>query len=129
MNKLDPTKFHYDTEENRWFTRLEPPGIHLCVPGEADGPDQSVFPLAERILKEFEEFVIQANGYLSLFVDKKYLHIKEPATGEGLSCGFEPNRITIDLYFEDDVYGAWSVTFRQDREQRWWPVAFCREEQ
>lgn len=99
------------------------------MPGEAIGPDQTAFPLAEQLLLEFDELIIQAESYLSLFVDKKHLHITKPAYGEALSCGFEPNRITVYFTFEDDVYGYWSVTFRQNRKQKWWPFAFSREEQ
>ncbi len=130
MIKLNSTQFRYSEEEKAWFARFGPEKVEVSVPGDAvTGPDQSVFPLAEQILLEFDELVREAESYISWFVDKKFLHIKNPAYGEAFSCGFRPNHMTVEFTFETDVYGYWTVTFFQDREQKWHPKAFSREEQ
>ena len=129
MSTFDPNKFQHEKKTNSWWLHLDSSKIELHVPRDITGPDQTIFPFAEQTLSKLDQLGDHANSYLSQFIDKKYLHIHKNANVESLFCGFRSDHITVDLYFEEDVYGAWSVTFRLDRQQRWWPIAFCREEQ
>ena len=40
MIKLSPTHFRYSEQESLWFTRLEPSGVEIFVPGDTTtGPE------------------------------------------------------------------------------------------
>ena len=129
---VDPASLRHLAAEGTWA--YDHRGAEFVVAGEPDGPDHARLDVAGFVAARLDEFVAEANGYLSAFVVPERFEGSGPWELQGVEFG----RNAIDasevfevlLVLDGDTYGLWGVRFVPSGPplDRYYPVQFSRRQ-
>ena len=116
--------------EGDWTFHTEPPNsVEVVIEGDGNGPPPDTKALCTRITNDLPKYLAEAKEYLRTFISAPHFESKGDWSVDGLRFCDGDRTFVVELSLEDDVYGYWTVTFRnQPAELRAWPYQFARRQ-
>ncbi len=129
---VDPASLHFLPADGVWaYTHC---GGEFVVAGGRGGPDPARLDLAGFVAARIEEFMAEANSYLSAFVVPERFEASGPWELHGVEFGRNPADLSsgfeILLVLDGDTYGLWGVRYALSGPplDRFYPVQFKRRQ-
>ena len=129
---IEPAAMRFEADNEGWVFGLK--GGEFFVRGGSDSPDPARFDVAQVAAARIDEFVGEANGYLTAFVVPERFEASGPWELMGADFGRQgsdpADAIDVLLSLDGDGYGMWWVRFRFARPQlpRYYPNQFGRRQ-
>ncbi len=129
---IGPRSLLHQPSEGVWVFDFQ--GCEFIVGGGPDGPDPAGLDLAEFVAAQIDEFVSEANGYLTAFVVPERFGASAPWKLQGIEFGrntADPTDVfEVLLVLEGDTYGVWGVrfSFSSTPLDCFYPVQFSRRQ-